>query len=66
MWNLKYDTSELIYRTETLSDIGNRFVVVKGFGGWGQQMQTIIYRTDKQQGPTVEHREPYSISCDKL
>ena len=25
----------------------------------------IIYRMDKQQGPTVEHRELYSISCDK-
>ena len=24
-----------------------------------------IYRMDKQQGPTVEHRELYSISCDK-
>ena len=28
-------------------------------------MQAIIYRTDKQQGPTVQHRELYSISCDK-
>ena len=24
-----------------------------GLGGWGEQMQTIIYRVDKQQGPTV-------------
>ena len=24
-----------------------------GLGVWGQQMQTIIYRMDKQQGPTV-------------
>ena len=23
-----------------------------------------IFRMDKQQGPTVEHREIYSISCD--
>ena len=30
-----------------------------------QQMQTIIYRMDKQQGPTVQHREFYSIACDK-
>ena len=36
-----------------------------GLGVWDQQMQTSIYRMDKQQGPTVEHREPYSISCDK-
>ena len=25
----------------------------EGLGGWDQQMQTIIYKTDKQQGPTV-------------
>ena len=36
-----------------------------GVGCWDQQMQTITYRLDKQQGPTVEHRELYSISCDK-
>ena len=28
-------------------------------------MQTIIYRKDKQQGRTVEHRELYLTSCDK-
>ena len=32
---------------------------------WAQQMQTITYRMDKQQGPTVQHKEPYSISWDK-
>ena len=37
-----------------------------GLGVWDEQMQTIIYRMDTQQGPTVEHRELYSISCDKL
>ena len=36
-----------------------------GWGVWGQQMQTIIYRMDKQQGPPVEHPELYSTSCDK-
>ena len=34
-------------------------------GVWDQHMQTDIYRMDKQQGPTVQHRELYSISCDK-
>ena len=29
------------------------------------QTQTIQYRMDKQQGPTVLHREVQSISCDK-
>ena len=33
-----------------------------GVGGWALQIQTIIYRMDKQQGPTVQHRELYSIS----
>ena len=45
----------------------------QGGGEWGrdglgvrdQQMQTIIHRMDKQQGPTVQHRKLYSISCDK-
>ena len=42
-----------------------------GRGGWsgglGQQMQTIniTYRMDKQQGPTVQHREIYLTFCDK-
>ena len=29
------------------------------------QMQTGIYRMDKQQSPTVEHRRLYSVVCDK-
>ena len=28
-------------------------------GVWDQQIQTITYRMDKQQGPTVQHRELY-------
>ena len=36
-----------------------------GLGVWDQQMQTIIYRMDKQQGPSVQHRELYSVSYDK-
>ena len=34
-------------------------------GVWDQQIQTIIYGMNKQQGPTVQHEELYSISCDK-
>ena len=33
MWNLKYDTKELIYETETDSDIENRLLVAEGEGG---------------------------------
>ena len=36
MWSLKYDTNELIYKTETDSHIENRLVVAKGEGGWGR------------------------------
>ena len=37
MWNLKYDTSELIYKTETDSRTQNRLVVAKGdWGGGGE------------------------------
>ena len=32
MWNLKYDTNEPIYKTETDTDIENRLVVAKGEG----------------------------------
>ena len=32
MWNLKYDTYELIYET----DIESRFVVAQGEVGWGR------------------------------
>ena len=37
MWNLKYDTNELIYETETDSDIEDRRVVAKGEDGWGRE-----------------------------
>ena len=36
-----------------------------GLGIWGYQMKTILYRMDKQQEPTVLHRELHSISWDK-
>ena len=32
MWNLKYDTNELIYETNRLIDIEKGFVVAKGEG----------------------------------
>ena len=71
MWNLKYNTNELIYETETDSQIQRTDLWLPraggedGLGGWGQQIQTIIYIMDKQQGPTVQHRELYSVSCNK-
>ena len=35
-WNLKYDTNELIYETNRLTDIKNRLVVAKGEGSGGE------------------------------
>ena len=29
-------------------------------------METIIQRMDKQQNPTAEHKELYSVTCDKI
>ena len=36
-----------------------------GRDGSGVWMQSVLYRMDKQRDPTVEHRELYSISCNK-
>ena len=68
MQNLTHDTNELNYEKDT--DSGTERTEEEVWQGcglelWDQQMQTIIYRMDKQQGPTVQHRELYSISCDK-
>ena len=58
---------------KTALSLENRLLVAKGKGDGGgmdwefgvSRWQTIIHRMDKQQGPTVWHRELYSISCDK-
>ena len=46
MWNLKYDTNEPIYETETtLMDIENRLVVAKGEGvGGGMEWEVAVSR----------------------
>ena len=52
-------------------DIDNRIVVVKGEGGWGRgglgvwnlQMQTSVYRIDKQSTYSTQNYIQY---CDKL
>ena len=33
---------------------------------WDEHTHTIIYKIDNQQGPTVWHRELYSIFCDNI
>ena len=57
--NLKYDTDEPM--RQKLTHIENRFVIAKGgeewgrekLGAWGEEIQTITYRVDGQQHPTV-------------
>ena len=48
---LTYDTDELTYETNRLTE--NRIMVANGVGVWKEQMQSIVYGMDKQQGPTV-------------
>ena len=68
MWNLKYDTTEFIYK-QTHSQIQKTKVrLPKGkqkrdkLGAVDQKTQTTISKIDKQQDPIVQHRELYSIS----
>ena len=72
MWKLKYDTNELIYEIETDSQTQRKkkLMVIKGWGRdklgvSDQQIQTTIYKIDKQQGPIVQHRKIYSITYNK-
>ena len=68
MWNLKYGTNKPIYKIET--DLQTQRIglwLPKGrseLGVWGWQMQTITFRMDEQD-PSIQHRELYSISCEK-
>ena len=61
MWNLKNDTDELIYKTETDSQTSKTNLwlkkgKVKGrdrLGAWNRHKHTIVYGMDGQQGPAV-------------
>ena len=35
-------------------------------GIWNEQIHITIFKTDQQQGPTIQHRELYSIPCNNL
>ena len=71
MWNLKYDTDELVYKTDTESGHRDRLVVSEGEGfggglgrGRGLADVSFIYRMDKQQVLLYSTRN-YPVSCDK-
>ena len=63
MFNLTYGTNEPVYKAEIDSQTYRTDLRLPrgwgrdGLGVWDQQMQTTIYKTDKQKGPTVQHRE---------
>ena len=47
MWNLKYNTDEPIYKTETDSDIVNRFVVAGVGQGPGRVEGRWLHKEDE-------------------
>ena len=61
MWNLKYDTMNLYAKQKQIHRHREWTCVCQGGWGrerdglrvWGWWMQTITFRMDKQQGPTV-------------
>ena len=75
MWNLKYDTNKLSmkqkqkethrHREQTHGCRAVEWGQGQGLGVLDQQMQTITYRVDKQQGPTITHGKLYSFSYNK-
>ena len=70
MWNLKKnDTNELIYKIEIDSQTQKTNLWLPTgkagkdkLGAGDQQIHTTVYKTDKQQGSTVQQRELYSVS----
>ena len=68
MWNQKNYTNELTYKTERDPQTQKTNLwLPKGKGQKkGENIQTTIYKINYQQGPTAQHRELYSISCNNL
>ena len=58
MWNLKYDTSEIIYEAEFVLRHRKQIYGYQRkrrgckLGAWVLQIHTTVYEIDKQQGPT--------------
>ena len=74
MQNLKNNTNESVYKSETDSQTQKANYGYqrgkKGWSGklvvWDLQIQITIHKIGKQQGFTVQHRELYSVSCNNL
>ena len=68
MWNLNDDTSEPTDETETDSQTTDWRFLRRGGGSirsLGLADANYSHRMDKQQDPTIQLKELYSISCDK-
>ena len=59
----KIETESQILRTDLCLLRGR--ALGEGWTGSLGSADAIIYRMDKQQGPTVEHRELHSVSCEE-
>ena len=62
----------LFKKQDQTTDMENKLMVTKQErkGGINQEFgvnrYTLLYKIDKQQEPTVQHRELYSIPCNNL
>ena len=67
MWNIKYGTDDLIYKTETDQGHGEQACGCQGEGGrewdgwrfWAWWAQSVTFVIDGQWAPTVQHRKLY-------
>ena len=73
MWNLNYDQMNLSVKQKQTQRCKEQICGCQGrgeewegrTGSLGLADANFINRMYKQQGPSVQHRELYSISCDK-
>ena len=76
MWNstFKNDTNEFLYKTETVLLLSKTNLwlpkqknqEIGKPGAWDYHTHTTMYKINNHQGPTVQHRELYSIVSDNL
>ena len=60
MWNLKYGTNDPVYETDSQTQRSDLWLPRgggSGLGVSGWQMQTITFKTNKQQGRNLQHKE---------
>ena len=67
MWHLKCETNEFIYETDSdqRADLCSQGVGVGKAWELAVSRCKLGHRMARQQGPTVQHGEVYSTSCDE-